>query len=303
MSAVQTSLIEGVVKPTFSGHESFACRQFWLKKGYDFVAEGHAFSDDDAVVHLGVGKNMVTSIHFWGRAFGLLDEGQRPTRLADYLFGPAGRDPYLEDLGSLYLLHYSLVTMGYATTYALVFNEFRKERTEFTRDQLTHFLSRKCEEWGVAVSEATLERDASLLIRSYLRPDRRSRSVEDDFAALLIDLDMLEEIEQPRSAGGTHYRIPPRDREQLPTDIALFAILQQNSGASISFNTLLNDPNNVGVVFALTGNGLRRKVDEIVQGYAGVTFTADGGVQELQFIERPDPWKVLERYYTREGVS
>ncbi len=46
----------------FSGHEKFHCRQFWLKKGYDFVQAGHKFSDKDAVVDLGVGKNMVGSI-------------------------------------------------------------------------------------------------------------------------------------------------------------------------------------------------------------------------------------------------
>ena len=51
-------------KLTFSGHESFTCRQFWLKKGYDFLIAGHSFADPDAVVHLGVGKNMVSAIHY-----------------------------------------------------------------------------------------------------------------------------------------------------------------------------------------------------------------------------------------------
>ena len=56
-------------KPTFSGHESFACRLFWLKKGYDFLrAEGN-FADLGAVANLGVGRNMVTSIAYWVKAF------------------------------------------------------------------------------------------------------------------------------------------------------------------------------------------------------------------------------------------
>ncbi len=46
-------------KLSFSGHESFHCRQFWLKKGYDFVQRRGKFSDKNAVVELGVGKNMV----------------------------------------------------------------------------------------------------------------------------------------------------------------------------------------------------------------------------------------------------
>ena len=58
------------VKFTFSGHDSFQCRHLWLKKGFDFVKSGKSFSDEDAVVILGVGKNMVNSIRFWMKAFG-----------------------------------------------------------------------------------------------------------------------------------------------------------------------------------------------------------------------------------------
>jgi len=47
-------------KLRFSGHESFICKQFWLKKGYDFLIQRNRFSDDDSVVKLGVGKNMVS---------------------------------------------------------------------------------------------------------------------------------------------------------------------------------------------------------------------------------------------------
>ena len=57
---------------SFSGHESFQCRNLWLKKGYEFtIAEGN-FKDELAVVDLGVGKNMVSSIRFWLKAFGLV---------------------------------------------------------------------------------------------------------------------------------------------------------------------------------------------------------------------------------------
>ncbi len=60
---------------TFQGHDTFLCRTNWLKKGYDFVQADGGFNDADAVVRLGVGKNMVTSIRYWLRAFGLANEG------------------------------------------------------------------------------------------------------------------------------------------------------------------------------------------------------------------------------------
>jgi hypothetical protein len=57
------------IKLTFSGHESFQCRYLWLKKGYDFVKKGGSFNKEDAVVELGVGKNIVGAIRYWMGAF------------------------------------------------------------------------------------------------------------------------------------------------------------------------------------------------------------------------------------------
>jgi hypothetical protein len=53
----------------FSGHESFHCRPFWLKKGFDHIKSDQPFNDY-AGIELGVGKNMVGSIRFWLKSFG-----------------------------------------------------------------------------------------------------------------------------------------------------------------------------------------------------------------------------------------
>lgn len=52
----------------FSGHESFACRYGWLPKLYEAVEQDEElFADDErAILALGLGKNMVRSIRFWG---------------------------------------------------------------------------------------------------------------------------------------------------------------------------------------------------------------------------------------------
>ena len=66
----------------FSGHETFPCRSYWLKKGYDFIADDKKFTSSDSVVNLGVGKNMVTSIQYWLRAFDVVDDEDNLTDLA-----------------------------------------------------------------------------------------------------------------------------------------------------------------------------------------------------------------------------
>ena len=86
----------------FSGHESFPCKTLWLKKGYDFVAQGKDFNSPEAVIDLGVGKNMVASIRYWIKVFGVCRNDQR-TWLGDYLFNDQdGKDRYIEDLATLW---------------------------------------------------------------------------------------------------------------------------------------------------------------------------------------------------------
>jgi hypothetical protein len=105
--------------PKFAGHETFTLRYGWLKKAVDAARERQdIFLQDDALVTLGVGKNMVRSIRHWGLVTGILEESNdvpnnrgrfiRPSALGDLLFGPRGLDPYLEEVGTLWLIHWQL---------------------------------------------------------------------------------------------------------------------------------------------------------------------------------------------------
>ena len=114
-------------KLTFSGHESFFCRSLWLKKGFDALESGVDFNAPDAVVKLGVGKNMVSAIRYWMKAFGLMEDNQA-TRIASFIFSnDGGVDPFLEDNGSLWILHYQIITKQIASLYNLAFLELRRD--------------------------------------------------------------------------------------------------------------------------------------------------------------------------------
>ncbi|MBK8432858.1 MAG: DUF4007 family protein [Chloroflexi bacterium] len=65
------------MKPTFGGHETFPFRYGWLKRGMDATTKTpNIFSQDHALVELGVGKNMVRSIRHWCLAMNLMEETQ-----------------------------------------------------------------------------------------------------------------------------------------------------------------------------------------------------------------------------------
>src|SRR5688572_21947962 len=94
--------------PIFARHETFHPRYGWLKKGYDAVLRDPlVFVSETATVDLGVGKNMVRAIRFWGRAARVLSGGAsgssarlaqcRPSRIGHRLLADDGWDPYCED--------------------------------------------------------------------------------------------------------------------------------------------------------------------------------------------------------------
>ena len=259
-------------KLTFSGHESFICRQFWLKKGYDFLVQDHEFVDPDAVVYLGVGKNMVSSIHYWMKSFDLVDEMGELRPLAPYLLADDGKDPYLEQPGTLWLLHYLLVTRGRASLYDLVFNDFRREHVIFTKSQLTNFAVKRCADVAVSVSVESIQRDVDILVRSYVRPQRKAKSPEDEYATLLMDLDLLSTFEVTKQDGGIRYAIERRERSDIPVQIVLYAILEQYPSHSVSFRNLANDRNGPGMVFALDDDGLLDQINTMTAKYPDIVY-------------------------------
>ena len=253
-------------KLNFSGHDSFHCRSLWLNKGLNFLENEKSFTSPSAVVDLGVGKNMVTSINYWLKSFGLVDENNSLSKVADFLFGKSGFDPYLEDVASLWLLHYHLVLENKASIYSLAFNEFRKLHIEFNKNQLFHFIQKKCEEADQKVSLNTLKRDIPVFIRTYVKPTKASKNLEEIYSGLFIELDLVERLKKFDEDEKEWYKIENKERDNLPIEILLYVILNNYPDSlSISFEELLVGLNSPGNVFALNSKGLKDKIEELTQ--------------------------------------
>lgn len=278
---------------SFSGHESFYCKSLWLKKGYDFISENKDFNAPNAVVDLGVGKNMVSSLRFWMRSFGLLDEGN-PTAIADYLFDDMnGKDPYLEDLGTLWLLHYLLIKTDLASIYRLFFIDFHKERNnEFTREQLQYFLKRKNNDNGYPnlYNENTVRRDIGVLLQNYVMPQKEKPN--EDFSALLINLNLLKHSEEKTFYFNT------KGKNELTPEIFFYAIIDDKKEEQIvSFDRLMD----LALIFCLTKTELIDIIQFLSKKYSQILrYTDDGGIKQLFFLEEIDKTKVLEIYYSKQ---
>ena len=278
---------------TFSGHESFPCKTLWLKKGYDFVVQGRDFNRPEAVVYLGVGKNMVASIRYWLRVFGL-SEGDQPTWLGNYLFDDAnGKDKYIEDLATLWLLHFHLVFNQFATLYHTVFCGYQKGHTQFDRDQIATYVKLEMIEADKqsAYNENTVRKDIAVLVQNYALP-RKAQSNE-DFSSMLIDLDLIRQ-----TAEGKGYYFNIEGKRKVEKEIFLYALLmlkEREGDNTLSYDTIQDE---IGLTFCMQDVETIEMLKLLSKDYSQyVSYNDNAGIRIVQFTNDLNKERVLNDYY------
>ena len=281
------------VKYTFSGHESFPCKSLWLKKGYDYVVGGNDFNSPEAVIGLGVGKNMVASIRFWLKAFGITDE-DKPTWLGDYLFDDNnGKDQYLEDIATLWLLHFNLVFFEEATLYKMFFCGLQRERTHFEREQVLTYVKLRMVEAGkmTQFNPNTVKKDIGVLLQNYTLP-RKPQSNE-DFSSLMIDLDLIRQ-----NAEGKGYFFNVDGKRKVIKEIFLYGLLklkEQEGDNTISFDTIQE---RIGLLFCMQDYETIEMLKMLAKEYSKFLSYSDvAGIRQIQFIKDLEVKQVLDNYY------
>lgn len=215
----------------FSGHETFACRYAWLPKAVHAIKDRRdLFGDEDAaMVELGVGKNMVRSIRFWVEAAGMAisAEGRemRPTDLGKAIFLNRGRDEFLEDVTTLWLLHWKIST-GDPALLAWDHLINRWQEPDFTESRVVAAFKKRMESDDRKASEVSLLQHFQVFIHTYL-PTRgvKGEISEDTLDCPLTELQLISRIgDRERETAGRREVIYAFNRDdKLTLSPGLFA--------------------------------------------------------------------------------
>lgn len=292
-------------KVAFGRHESFALRFGWLTKGFQaFEKNSDVFSDDDAVVALGVGKNMVNSIRHWLRAVQLVQFDaniKETTELGKALFSEnGGWDPYLEDEATIWLIHWLLATNPeQATSWYWFFNFFHKP--EFTSQEASNALVDFAKgNIDTKHSSTSVKNDFAVLLRSYVQSKGNIKIPVEE--ALDSPLSLLRLITYSPATKSYQSRLERRDN--LPLGIFGFAIadlFQKRGLSTISIEDLMYSRDGYvapGLLFRLTENGLLSKLEQLIHEIPGVfKITDTSGIHQLYLLKEFDPFKFLEKHY------
>ena len=299
-------------EPYFARHETFHPRYGWFRKAYAQVAKDpRAFFGDDAPVRIGVGKNMVRAIRFWGLAAKLIEQNPnspnrrapdlRTTELGDSLFGRSGWDEYMEDPGTLWLLHWLLLAPPcYLPIWWIAFNAFHA--VEFSDDQLESAVETQLDlvsAWRKP-HPSSRKKDVGALLRTYAPQEKTRRMAIDD----LLDCPLRELDLIGRSPDKRRYRFALGAKPTLPSQILTYATLDYIGRANIGGNTvtldrLTTEPGAPGRAFMLNESEILAGLEPTVHRVTGLDLVSvTGGIQlswstDHQVLAR----QILDQYY------
>ena len=253
------------IRPTFGGHGKCVFRHGWLTKGVEAVQNDPlVFTRDEALVILGVGKNMVRSIRHWCLATGMIEEikgnglarSLRISQLGVRLLGENGWDPYLEDMGTLWLLHWQLVSNHTrALVWTLAFSVYLAE--EFTRRDLVKFISGQFERLKVRTTEGTIEREVDCCLLTYVPSQfKRTSNPEETLNCPLNELGLVRFTPEENI-----YRFVVGPKPTLPVYIfgySLLAYLRRflHNRRTVAVDEIVYPVGSPGQVFKLDENSI-----------------------------------------------
>lgn len=277
----------------FTGHESFVCRYGWLRKAYDAVhANPKIFTDtESAIVSLGIGSNMVKSMEFWGKAFEViapLDKKSRQYSVTPFgraiLDPKSGKDPYLEDLGSLWLLHWKLVTQANLAAWNLVFQELQEWR--ITHSRLIEMLHKRGRRNGAPLVENTVKQHLDMLLQTYTMSESTNlRALEESLGSPLQELGLLtrREIEDSKD---TMVELKIGPKPSLSAGVFLAAVVEHwgrvGGGTSLSLQEIMFGRLSPGVVFKLDEASVIGYLNEISNFSDQLTYQDGALIRALQ---------------------
>ena len=280
----------------FSGHETFPCRYAWLPKAYAAVeADPLAFArEDEAMIRLGVGKNMVRAIRFWMQAAGIA--GPRPkggyeaTAFGRSVLRKEGFDPFLEDIRTLWLIHWRLSTHVDDPLFAWDYLLNRWQSPEISRSAALRAFKKEAQRQERTLSDVTLEQHFETFLHTYLPTRSRKGDLqEDNLDCPLVELELIQPVGE-RSTDETGRREPlyafrREEKPEITPDLFAYFLhdfwnSRHATEKTITFREAAFGHGSPGQVLKLPEWDVRHRMEAIERDTGGAFRYSDSAAQQ-----------------------
>lgn len=238
--------------------------------------------EDDAMVILGVGKNMVRSMRFWAEAARVIEgTSERKHIVTD--FGKSliagngsekGFDPFLEDIQTLWLIHWNVSTVSRSPLFGWDFLLNRWQDPYLSITSVVKAFENETASRERPPSRSTLEQMFEVFVHTYLPTRGRKGEVrEDNLDCPLVELQLLvpEGVRESSTHNGRHEPVFKFRRDAKPEiSSALFAYCLDDfwrqrhaREQTLSLETVVLGHGGPGQIFKLPEDEIRNRVEAL----------------------------------------
>jgi len=303
-----------------SGHESFPCRYTWLPKVVRGLRRNpRLFADEDqAMVELGLGKNMVHSARFWAQSCGITHSnrvGYTLTQFGNNLLSDNGFDPFLEDIRTLWLIHWQISTVKENPLLAWDFLLNMYHEPELVPSHILKSLEKEATKKNDVFSQVTLDQHLKTFIHTYFPTQGRKVDVqEDNLDCPLVELELIQKVgeREIEHDGGKskHETIYLFRRDEKP-DItpALFAYClndfwqkRHHTEDTIPLSEVAHGYGSPGRVFKLSEDDIRMRVESLASETKGFfRYFESMQLQQVRRQGEKDNISLIKDIYAEEA--
>lgn len=300
-----------------SGHESFPCRYAWLPKAVRGLQEDpKLFGDEEgAMVKLGVGKNMVRSIRFWSQVMGMAKaETKRQslsvTDLGRTLLAEQGLDPFLEDIRTLWLLHWNLATNIENPLLAWDFLLNRWHEPELVPSVVLRALQKEAEKQESQFSKVTLQQHFNTFLHTYYPTRGRKGEVqEDNLDCPLVELEFIVKIGEREldRRSGKHETIYGFNREEKPdisSELFVYCVndfwrKRHQVESTLTLREIAHGHGSPGQIFKLPEEDVRTRLEDLAKKTDGfLEYMESANLQHVEKTRDRTNMELLKEIYS-----
>ena len=285
-------MAENKVKLRLQGHEKFALREGWINKALMIIPDHpNIFLKKDATDMFGIGSNMVKSLRYWMKAFGLMSEksstGAQLTEIGKLI---QKYDLYLEQSFSLWIMHsYIAKNIENATTWFMYFN--RCDAVELEKSEIEAIILREVKKYaaGQKFSQKSLSNDIDVLLNMYSKNTDKYDPEEKKHSPFL-------QLELIKNTSGKYIKNRPNKKNFSELLVLYELLLMMGESQNISIEKAIWGEKGLNRIYNLTNVMANEYFDRLdAAGYIRVDRTA--GLDMIYLIQDMNAIDVLEKYY------
>ena len=303
-----------------SGHESFPCRYTWLPKAVRGLREDpRLFSEDHrAMVTLGIGKNMVRSVRFWSQAAGVSTPGAKGgghslTDFGTALLGDRGFDPFLEDIRTLWLIHWNLSTDISNPLLAWDFLLNHWHVPELVPSVVQRALHAEASKQEQDLSPATIDQHWDTFIHTYVPTrGRKGEVLEDNLDCPLVEIEMIVRIgerltDQAGDRAEPVYAFRREPKPDITDELFVYCLNDfwnkcHATESTLSFREVAHGHGSPGQVFKLPEEDIRNRVARLAKQTKGFfNYTESANLEQVRRHTPCHTMDLLKQVYRREA--